>query len=41
MALTLFEFVEQFMMDTFLVKLTQFEKTRSIGKLLFCRKTDN
>ena len=26
MALKLFEFVEQFMMDTFLFKLTQFEK---------------
>ena len=32
MALKLFEFVEQFIMDTFLLKLTQFEKTGSIGK---------
>ena len=30
MALKLF--VKQFMMDTFLLKLTQFEKTGSIGK---------
>ena len=29
-ALKLFEFVEQFMMDTFFIKLTQFEKTGSI-----------
>ena len=27
-----FEFVEQFMMDIFMLKLTQFEKTGSIGK---------
>ena len=33
MALKLFEFEEQFMMDTFLLKLTQFEKTGSIGKI--------
>ena len=32
MALKLFEFVEQFMMNIFLLKLTQFEKTGSIGK---------
>ena len=32
MALKLFEFVEQFIMNTFLIKLTQFEKTGSIGK---------
>ena len=32
MALKLFEFVEQFMMNTFLLKLTQFEKTGSIGE---------
>ena len=31
MALKLFEFVEKSMTDTFLLKLTQFEKTRSIG----------
>ena len=30
--LKLFKFVEQFIMDTFLLKLTQFEKTVSIGK---------
>ena len=34
MALNLFEFVEQFMIDNFLLKLTQFEKTRSIEKTL-------
>ena len=32
MALKLFEFVEQVMTDTFLLKLTQFEKTGSRGK---------
>ena len=32
MAVKLFEAVEQLMMDTFLLKLTQFEKTGSIGK---------
>ena len=32
MALKLFELVEQFMMDTFLLKITQFENTGSIGK---------
>ena len=32
MTLKLFEFVEQFMMDTFMIKITQFEKTGSIGK---------
>ena len=31
MALVLFEFVEQFLMYTFLLKLNQFEKTGSIG----------
>ena len=31
MALKLFEIVEQFMMDTIVLKLTQFEKTGSIG----------
>ena len=31
-ALKLFEIAEQFMADTFLLKLTQFEKTASIGK---------
>ena len=30
MALKLFEFLEQFMINTFLIKLTQFDKTRSI-----------
>ena len=34
MTLKLFEFVEQVMMDTLLLKLTQFEKTGSIGKTL-------
>ena len=32
MALKLFEFVQQFMMDTVLIKLTKFQKTGSIGK---------
>ena len=32
MALKLFEFVEQFMLDAFLLKLTQFGKTEAIGK---------
>ena len=32
MALKLFEFVEQFLMHTFLFKLTQFGKTGSMGK---------
>ena len=32
MSLKLFEFVEHFMMDTFMLKLTQFEKTGSIGE---------
>ena len=32
MTLELFQFVEQFKMDTFLLKLTQFEKSGSIGK---------
>ena len=32
MALRLFEFAEQFMMDTCLLKLNQYEKTGSIGK---------
>ena len=31
-ALKLFEFVEQFILGTWLLKLTQFEKTGSIGK---------
>ena len=33
MASKLFEIVEQFMMDTFLLKLPQFEKTGSIRKI--------
>ena len=32
MNLTLFEVVDHFMMDSFLLKLTQFEKTRSLVK---------
>ena len=32
MALKLFEFVEKFMMNTSMIKLTQFEKTGSMGK---------
>ena len=35
MALKLFEFVEQFIMDTFLLKQTQYEKTGSTGKTFF------
>ena len=33
MALKLFEFVEQFMMDTVLLKLIQFEKTETSGRI--------
>ena len=33
MPLKFFEFQEQFVIGAFLIKLTQFEKTRSIGKL--------
>ena len=33
LALELFEFLEQFMIDTFLIKLTQFEETRSKVKI--------
>ena len=32
MALKLFAFVERFMMEFFLLKITQFEKTGSMGK---------
>ena len=35
MALKLFEFVEQFIIEAVFIKSTQFEKTRSIGKTLF------
>ena len=41
MALKLFDFVEQFMMDTFLLKLTQLEKTGSIGNFYCTWKFDN
>ena len=42
MALRLFEFVEQFRVDTFLLKFTQFKKTGSIGKTFyFAGKSDN
>ena len=34
MALKLFEFLEHIMIDTFLIKLIQFEKTGSIGRTL-------
>ena len=34
-ALKLFEFLKQFMMDTFLLKLTQFEKAGSKRKISF------
>ena len=33
MALKLFEFQEPFMIEYFLIKLTQFEKTESIGEI--------
>ena len=35
MALQLLEFLEKFMVDSFLIKLTQFEKTGSTVKFLF------
>ena len=35
MILKLIEFLEQFMMETFLINLTKFDETGSIGKLLF------
>ena len=38
MALRLIEFWQQFMIDTFLIKLTQFEKTDSIGKIFISLK---
>ena len=34
MAVKLFEFLEQFMIEKFSIKITQFEKTRSIDKNL-------
>ena len=33
MALKLFEYQEQFLIDTFLIKLTKLEKTGSFGKI--------
>ena len=41
MALKLFGFVEQHMTDIFLLKLTQFETTGSIGKTYFAGNSDN
>ena len=38
MTLKLFEFLEQFMIETFLIKLTQLENTGTIGKIYFARK---
>ena len=35
MALTLFEFQDEFMIATFLIQLTHFEKTGSIGSKIF------
>ena len=35
MALKLFKFLEQLMIDTFLIRSTQFEKTGSIGKFFY------
>ena len=34
MALSFFEFHEQFMIDLFLIKLTQFEKIGSVGSFI-------
>ena len=39
MALKLFEFVEQFLMDTYLLKTTQFKKTGSKGKTFISLRT--
>ena len=42
MALKLFEFVEQFMMENFMSKSTQFEKTGAIGStFISLAKSDN
>ena len=41
MTLKLFQFLEQFMIDTFLIKLTQLEKTGTIGKIYFAGKFYN
>ena len=41
MALKLLEILEQFMINNFLIKITQFEKTGSIYKNYFAGKTDN
>ena len=38
MASELFEFVEQFMMDTLMLKLAQVEKTGSIGKIFISQE---
>ena len=35
MTFKLFEFLEQLMKDTFLIKLTQFEKTGSVVRTIF------
>ena len=40
MALKLFDIVEQKIINTFLLKLNQFEKTGSIGKTYFSGKSD-
>ena len=37
MPLKLFEFLEQFIIDTLLIKITQFEKIGSIGKIFISR----
>ena len=42
MALKLFEFVKRFMLDIFLLKLTQYEKNGWIDKnFIFAGKSDN
>ena len=38
MASQLFEFLEQLMIDTILIKLTQFEKTGFIGNIFLFRR---
>ena len=38
MPLTLFEFHEKFMLGAFLIKLTQFEKAESVGKIFISLK---
>ena len=39
MTLNIFEFLDQFMIKIFLIKITQIDKTGSIGKKTFTKKT--